>query len=149
FGINTIVPSFFTSAPRAVTQIPVAKLIAIRGQRAENLSFISRPFLPICLVIIKSNFNSFLWKSQVPICTVPASTGLIAHGGDRPGWNFARMIRTVPASSTQNYSSNLVHRLAYNGDVAAGQLAVFQGGPSRTCGNEAPISGFIRVERAT
>ena len=25
----------------------------------------------------------------------------------------------------------LVHRLAYNGDVAAGQLAVFQGGPSR------------------
>jgi hypothetical protein len=28
----------------------------------------------------------------------------------------------------------LVHRLAYNGDVAAGQLAVFQGGPSRTGG---------------
>jgi len=23
----------------------------------------------------------------------------------------------------------LVHRLAYNGDIAAGQLAVFQGGP--------------------
>jgi len=41
-----------------------------------------------------------------------------------------------------------VHRLAYNGDVAAGQLAVFQGGPSRT-GGKAPISGFIRVERAT
>ena len=38
---------------------------------------------------------------------------------------------------------NLVHRLAYNGDVAAGQLAVFQGA------SEAPISGFIRVERAT
>src|SRR5260370_24857835 len=37
----------------------------------------------------------------------------------------------------------LVHRLAYNGDVAAGQLAVFQGA------SEAPISGFIRVERAT
>ena len=34
----------------------------------------------------------------------------------------------------------LVHRLAYNGDVAAGQLAVFQGGPSRTGGNEAPLS---------
>jgi hypothetical protein len=33
----------------------------------------------------------------------------------------------------------LVHRLAYNGDVAAGQLAVFQGGPSRT-GDKAPIS---------
>ena len=33
----------------------------------------------------------------------------------------------------------LVHRLAYNGDVAAGQLAVFQGGPSRT-GGKAPIS---------
>src|SRR5271157_3072411 len=42
----------------------------------------------------------------------------------------------------------LVYRLAYNGDVAAGQLAVFQGGPSRT-GGKAPISGFIRVERAT
>ena len=43
-----------------------------------------------------------------------------------------------------------MHRLAYNGDVARrspGQLAVFQGGPSRTRGNEAPISGFIRVER--
>src|SRR6202047_3177748 len=42
----------------------------------------------------------------------------------------------------------LVHRLAYNGDVAAGQLAVFQGGPSRT-GGKAPISGLIRVKRAT
>src|ERR1700738_2253519 len=42
----------------------------------------------------------------------------------------------------------LVPRLAYNGDVAAGQLAVFQGGPSRT-GGKAPISGFIRVKRAT
>src|ERR1700724_1030053 len=31
---------------------------------------------------------------------------------------------------------NLVYRLAYNGDVAAGQLAVFQGA------SEAPISGF-------
>ena len=38
-----------------------------------------------------------------------------------------------------------MHRLAYNDDVAAGQLAVFQGGPSRTGSNEAPISGFIRV----
>ena len=27
--------------------------------------------------------------------------------------------------------SDLVYRLAYNRDVAAGQLAVFQGGPSR------------------
>src|SRR5271157_3473085 len=41
-----------------------------------------------------------------------------------------------------------VYRLAYNGDVAAGQLAVFQGGPSRT-GGKAPMSGFIRAERAT
>jgi hypothetical protein len=32
-----------------------------------------------------------------------------------------------------------VYRLAYNGDVAGGQLAVFQGGPSRT-GGKAPIS---------
>jgi len=36
-----------------------------------------------------------------------------------------------------------VYRLAYNGDVAAGQLAVFQGA------SEAPISGSIRTERAT
>src|SRR5271166_6353838 len=36
-------------------------------------------------------------------------------------------------------SRTLVYRLAYNGDVAAGQLAVFQGGPSRT-GGKAPIS---------
>src|SRR3984893_13483036 len=34
----------------------------------------------------------------------------------------------------------LVYRLAYNGDVAAGQLAVFQGA------SEAPISGSIRAE---
>ena len=40
-------------------------------------------------------------------------------------------------------NSAIVHRLAYNGDVAAGQLAVFQGA------SEAPISGFIRAERAT
>src|SRR5882724_8915543 len=37
----------------------------------------------------------------------------------------------------------LVCRLAYNDDVAAGQLAVFQGA------SEAPISESIRVERAT
>src|SRR6266436_1798374 len=37
----------------------------------------------------------------------------------------------------------LVHRLAYSSDVAAGQLAVFQGA------SEAPISELIRVERAT
>jgi hypothetical protein len=36
-----------------------------------------------------------------------------------------------------------VYRLAYNGDIAAGQLAVFQGA------SEAPISELIRVERAT
>jgi hypothetical protein len=43
-----------------------------------------------------------------------------------------------------------VYRLAYNGDVARrspGQLAVFQGGPSRT-GGKAPLSGFIRVDPA-
>src|SRR3984893_11420444 len=39
--------------------------------------------------------------------------------------------------------NRLVHRLTYNGDAAAGQLAVFQGA------SEAPISGFIPVERAT
>jgi hypothetical protein len=45
-----------------------------------------------------------------------------------------------------------VHRLAYNSDVvrqAPDQLAVFQGGPSRTGGSEAPLSELIRVERAT
>ncbi len=36
-----------------------------------------------------------------------------------------------------------MHRLAYNSDVAAGQLAVFQGA------SEAPISESIGVERAT
>src|SRR5260370_42519937 len=40
-------------------------------------------------------------------------------------------------------AGKLVHRLASNGDVAAGQLAVFQGA------SEAPISGLIRVKRAT
>src|SRR5580704_11560529 len=36
--------------------------------------------------------------------------------------------------------------MTYNDDVAAGQLAVFRGGPSRT-GGKAPISGFIRSIR--
>jgi uncharacterized cupin superfamily protein len=40
-------------------------------------------------------------------------------------------------------SEHLVHRLAYSGDSAAGQLAVFQGA------SEAPISELIRAERAT
>jgi len=39
--------------------------------------------------------------------------------------------------------SDRVYRLTYNDDVAAGQLAVFQDA------SEAPLSGFIRVERAT
>src|SRR5271165_2909447 len=42
-----------------------------------------------------------------------------------------------------DHEKELVHRLAYNGDVVAGQLAVFQGT------SEAPISEFIRAERAT
>ena len=42
-----------------------------------------------------------------------------------------------------SFLAELVHRLAYNGDAAASQLAVFQGA------SEAPISGFIWVERAT
>src|ERR1700741_3682295 len=40
-------------------------------------------------------------------------------------------------------SAFIVHHLAYNSDVAAGQLAVFQGV------SEAPISELIPVERAT
>ena len=36
-----------------------------------------------------------------------------------------------------------MYRLLYNGDTAVGQLAVFQGA------SEAPMSEFIRVERAT
>ena len=49
----------------------------------------------------------------------------------------------VATASANQIGKNLVYRLAYNGDVAAGQLAVFQGA------SEAPISGSIRVERAT
>jgi hypothetical protein len=51
-------------------------------------------------------------------------------------------------AATQSPSLVLVHRLAYYGDVVAGQMAVFQGGPSRT-GGKVPISEWIRVERAT
>ena len=53
-------------------------------------------------------------------------------------------------SLTRSWSNrllDLVLRLAYNDDVAAGSAAAdFQRGPSRTGGNEAPISGFIRVD---
>jgi hypothetical protein len=41
-----------------------------------------------------------------------------------------------------------VCRLVYTDDVAAGQLAVFQGGPTRI-GGKVPISELIRFERAT
>jgi hypothetical protein len=49
--------------------------------------------------------------------------------------NARAMLKTI--------QPRLVHRLAYSSDVAAGQLAVFQGA------SEAPISELIRVERAT
>ena len=48
-----------------------------------------------------------------------------------------------PLPITPPQPSIIVYRLAYNGDVAAGQLAVFQGA------SEAPISGSIGAERAT
>ena len=48
-----------------------------------------------------------------------------------------------PATASPSQIVNLVYRLAYNADVAAGQLAVFQGA------SDVPISGSIRVERAT
>ena len=54
---------------------------------------------------------------------------------DLPGYFRLSLGRSVFAFM----EARLVYRLAYNGDVAAGQLAVFQGGPSRT-GGKAPIS---------
>src|SRR5580692_4786318 len=52
--------------------------------------------------------------------------------------------QATPFESTpKRLDGLLVYRLTYNDDVAAGQLAVFQGA------SEAPLSGFIRVERAT
>src|SRR5271166_7126643 len=60
-----------------------------------------------------------------------------------------RAPNTTPfESAPKRLDGLLVYRLTYNDDVAAGRLAVFQGGSSRT-GGKAPISGFIRVERAT
>src|SRR4029077_5421758 len=49
---------------------------------------------------------------------------------------FARELRSVSLYA-------LVHRVGYKDDVAAGQLARFEGA------SEAPISELIRVERAT
>src|ERR1700724_808036 len=63
----------------------------------------------------------------------------MAESGTAKGW---------PPTHLRPGSDQLVHRLAYYGDVAAVQLAVLQGGPSRT-GGKVPISGLIRVERAT
>src|ERR1700739_2633724 len=50
--------------------------------------------------------------------------------------------------STSDWNGTLVYRLLNALSFAAGQLAVFQGGPSRT-GGKAPISGATRAERAT
>ena len=65
--------------------------------------------------------------------------------GERRGGTFTRHF--PKSESLEIFSLRgravLVHRLAYNGDIAAGQLDVFQGA------SEAPISELIRVERAT
>src|ERR1700745_1630753 len=49
----------------------------------------------------------------------------------------------MPRMKADNDQLMLVYRLAYNGDIAVGQLAVFQGA------SEAPISELIRAKRAT
>jgi hypothetical protein len=62
-----MVPSFFMSAHGPLVHIAVAKLTAKSGASAEILFFISRPFLPICLLIIKSNSNSlYFGRLRVP-----------------------------------------------------------------------------------
>jgi hypothetical protein len=53
------------------------------------------------------------------------------------------IVQSTSITSRIQIVNELVYRLAYNGGVAAGQLAVFQGA------SEAPISGSIRAERAT
>ena len=50
--------------------------------------------------------------------------------GDTSNWGQVKILKIL-----LKIRNGLVHRLAYNGDVAAGQLAVFQGA------SEAPISG--------
>src|SRR6516164_8570713 len=50
---------------------------------------------------------------------------------------------SMPSKYASHDRSTLVYRLAYDGDIAAGQLAVFQGA------SEAPISELIPAERAT
>src|SRR5262249_50384478 len=52
-------------------------------------------------------------------------------------------VSTPALREPERVKPRLVYRLAYNGEMAAGQLAVLQGA------SEAPISGLIRVERAT
>src|SRR5215469_11196492 len=63
--------------------------------------------------------------------------------GGRTAWRQVKPLAGWTNSSSANALRTPVYRLAYNGDVAAGQLAVFQGA------SEAPISGSIRAERAT
>ncbi len=46
----------------------------------------------------------------------------------------------------RGWSGALMRRLIYNDDVAAGQLAVFQGAVRAGLAVEASISGFIRIE---
>jgi hypothetical protein len=46
---------------------------------------------------------------------------------------------TVLYLDAMHAKQRLVHRLAYNDDVTAGQLAAFQGGPIRNAGRSAHI----------
>jgi hypothetical protein len=56
---------------------------------------------------------------------------------------------TIASGYEQRHGWMLVHRLAYNGDVAQGQLALFQGGPSRTGGQAAHSQLFLRLALTT
>jgi hypothetical protein len=115
-------------------------------------------------VTLRCNFSNYcdhrrdfrLWRNRGNICVdCPCPVRDISRAVcdfaaiQRKAIRLARKNTHSAKWSIAQRSPLLAHRLAYNGDIAVGQLAVFQGGPSRTGSNEAPISELIRAERAT
>ena len=83
-------------------------------------------------------------RGDLRVLIAVSNRSLTSPDADTPTRLHRRLAHARRYTSTNSHMGKiLVYRLAYNRDVAAGQLAVFQGGPSRTGSNEAPIQHYF------
>src|SRR5580692_9394359 len=86
---------------------------------------------------LRGDLRVLIAVSKSSLTSPDADTPIRRHASRRlryqkPAYRLAHARRYT--STNSHMGKILVYRLAYNRDVAAGQLAVFQGGPSRTGG---------------